>query len=234
MADRFEQSGTEVRLLDQYRESMNLKALLRSLVDYPGQNVRDVFDSLRGRLDIDAMAGVQLDRIGDIIGRPRPLVLDFSESGDAFEFTDTVSGSLAAKGFSSLDIPDQGGRFVSNVTNATLGDRDYRFLLKAQIFANTTAATVEDIEQYGSTVLNIPIRVVNSNYAISVQIVGKLTPVKKRIIHDTLEAAAGIAIDSITFGGTVDSFTFDGPVGTGFGSLAAPQVGDGFTRLLSE
>lgn len=230
---RFDQSGTDVRLLDQYRESTNLKALLKALVDAPSHNIRDVLESLRGRLDIDAMSGVQLDLIGDIIGRPRPFVLDFAESGDAFEFTDVTSGSTAAKGFSSLNSSDQGGGFVTDVTNAGMSDLDYRFLLKAQIFANTTAATVEDIERYGATILGTPVRVVNSHTSIGVQVAGRLTPVQKGIIRDTLQAAAGIAIESITFGVSSDSFTFDGPSGSGFGSLVEPEVGSGFARLLS-
>lgn len=233
MADRFDQSGTNVRLLDQYRESEKLKALLTALIDGPAQNIRDVMESLRGRLDIDTMSGVQLDRIGDIIGRPRPFVLDFAEAGDALEFTDVGGAQGTAKGFSSLQSPDQGGRFVTGVTNAPMDDFDYRFLLKAQIFANTTAATVEDIELYGTTVLQIPVTVVNSHTQISVQIAGRLSPVQQGIIRDTLQAAAGIGIDSISFGTSVDSFTFDGPSGTGFGSLAQPETGSGFTRLLS-
>lgn len=139
----------------------------------------------------------------------------------------------SAKGFASLQSPDQGGQFVSDVTNTPMGDSDYRLLLKAQIFSNTTAATVGDIELYGSTILGVPVEVVNSLYAITVQIPGRLSPVQKGIIRDTLEAAAGIAIDSVTFGSKTDSFRFDGPDGTGFGSLAESQDGSGFVRLLS-
>lgn len=114
MVDRFDQSGTDVRLLDQYRESAKLKALLRSVIDNPGQNVRDVLEQLRGRLDIDAMSGVQLDRIGDIIGRPRPFVLDFAESGDAFEFTELQFAAASGGTVADISDPDSGLLYTSS------------------------------------------------------------------------------------------------------------------------
>lgn len=260
--DRFDISGTDARLIDQYAESSDLKALLHSLIDGPSRDLRDVFTALKKRLDIDEMRGANLDRIGDIIGRPRPLALDFAEDGTAFEFSGltgtsgapltfdsdplefngdpivvmavTVGPSDPVKAFSSLGNPDQGGRFVGLTTNAFMGDQDYRVLLKAQIYANTTAATVEDIERYGETILGTPVTVVNTNIAISVQIAGRVSPVLRGVVKDTLEAAAGVRIDSISFGAAAaaDAFTFDGPSGTGFGAIGQPEVGSGFVRLL--
>lgn len=232
MIERFDTSGTDARILNQYVASPQLKSLLKGLIDGPSQNIRDVLSQLRGRLDIDAMDGAQLDGIGSIIGRPRPFVLDFAEAGDAFEFTDQMGVSVPEKAFGSLPFPNFGGKFASITANVPMGDTDYRVLLRATIFSNTTAATVQDIERFGSAVLGVLVTVVNTHTQISVQIDGRVSPVQRKIIRATLEAAAGIGIDSFSFGTSPDSFTFDGPSGTGFGSLTDPQVGSGFTRLL--
>lgn len=233
MSDRFINSGTEVRLLDQYRESVRLKALLNSLIDGPSVTIQSALQQLKGRLDIDSMVGAQLDGIGSIIGRPRPFVLDFAEAGDAFEFKDIPNPSDPTRSFGSLTVPDSGGKFAALTGNILMADGDYRILLRAAIFSNTTAATVPDIEVYGTAVLGFPVTVVNTLNQISIQISGRLSPVQRTIIRETLVAAAGIGIDSISFGTSPDSFTFDGPSGTGFGSLTDPQVGSGFARLLS-
>ncbi|MBT8410692.1 MAG: hypothetical protein KJP02_02700, partial [Octadecabacter sp.] len=56
--------------------------------------------------------------------------------------------------------------------------------------------------------------------------------VVRGIIQDTLQAAAGVRIDSFTYGARADAFQFDGGTGTGFGEIGTAQTGGGFTRLL--
>ena len=228
-----------------------LVALLKVLIDTPYTNLSAAFGQLRGRLDIDTMDGVQLDGIGQILGQPRPQVLDFAEAGTAFEFSeDGLSGSAwddagvwddagtwsdgsdPNKAFSSLDAPDQGGRFAGLTTNQLMGDVDYRVLLRARILANTTAATIPDLEAYGTAVLGVPVRVVNGLGQISITVTGRLSPVIRGVFQETMQAAAGVGIISFTYGVSPDSFTFDGPGGTGFGATNQPKSGSGFARLL--
>lgn len=255
--DRLDILGVENRLLDQYRDSDDLRSLLTALIDGPRASVQDALIALRSRLDIDAMTGVQLDGIGSIIGRPRPFVLDFAEAGTAFEFTQTdgvawIMGagvwddsllwddsatwrddslSVPEKGFSSLQAPDSGGRFASLGTNTPMSDADYRVLLKATILRNTTAATVPDLEAYGEALIGAPVRVVNSLYEITIEIAGRLSPVLRGVVQDSMQAAAGIRIAAFTYGVAADAFRFDSN-GTGFGQIGTAQTGSGFARLL--
>jgi len=74
-AERWDITGTDQRLLDQYRDSPLLKALIKALVDSPIADLRGAFESLYGRLAIATSEGVQLDKIGTIVGAPRPNAL---------------------------------------------------------------------------------------------------------------------------------------------------------------
>ena len=245
------QVGTDSRLLDQYKGSPKLVALLKALIDTPYQELSAALGQLRGRLDIDTMSGLQLDGIGQILGQPRPQVLDFAEAGQAFEFIEDgmagtvwddtgtwddagtwVDGSDPNKAFSSLDAPDQGGRFAGLATNQLMGDADYRVLLRARILANTTAATIPDLEAYGTAVLGVPVRVVNGLGQISITVTGRLSPVIRGVFQETIQAAAGVGIIDFVYGVAADAFTFDGPGGTGFGATDQPKSGSGFARLL--
>lgn len=75
MSERWGITGTDNRLLDQYRESENIKALFRSILDNPTSAIRAAMESLYARLSIQQSEGAQLDGIGDIVGAPRPLAL---------------------------------------------------------------------------------------------------------------------------------------------------------------
>lgn len=74
-AERWDVTGTANRLLDQYRESDKLIAMLQALLDTPFEDIRLAFESFYSRLAIAQSEGVQLDRIGDIVGAPRPKAL---------------------------------------------------------------------------------------------------------------------------------------------------------------
>jgi len=90
MSERWDITGVDNRILNQYRDSPNLLALLRVLIDTPNDELRAAFESLLTRLDIDASVGIQLDLIGTIVGRPRPTVLDplLVQDEGFFEFRD--------------------------------------------------------------------------------------------------------------------------------------------------
>ncbi|QMV49888.1 MAG: hypothetical protein [Mu-like cryoconite phage AB09] len=60
----------EGRLLEQYKDKPNIKALIDSLVA-PIQTLEDAFDDLNNKRGIAGAVGVQLDRLGDIVGVTR-------------------------------------------------------------------------------------------------------------------------------------------------------------------
>ena len=104
MSERWDITGVNKRILEQYRASPNLLALFKALIDDPHSELRAAFEALLGRLNIDAMEGVQLDGIGAIIGRPRPTVLDpiLVQGEGFFEFRDTLDPNDPDLGFDSL------------------------------------------------------------------------------------------------------------------------------------
>lgn len=59
------------RLLFQYKGSTNLRNMITILIGDQVQNLEDAIFSLYGRLDIDGSSGIQLDRIGTIVGQER-------------------------------------------------------------------------------------------------------------------------------------------------------------------
>jgi hypothetical protein len=65
-------SGTNERLINQYRDSPKLKALFNVLIDKAQESLVEAALPLLYRLDIDKMEGINLDYIGDIVGLPRP------------------------------------------------------------------------------------------------------------------------------------------------------------------
>lgn len=132
------------RLAQQYQDSPRLKALLGILVD-EADKIAAAFEQLRLRLDIDQSVGVQLDLIGEIVGKARPRT-DPAED-EAFAFA-TGPGL----GFGSTTDPTIGGYFGSLSDIFTeripLNDEGYRKYLRAAIYAAQAICTVEDIYKF--------------------------------------------------------------------------------------
>lgn len=231
---RIDECGTDVRLLDQYRRSPRLIALLGAVIDRPAKDIRVAVESLYGRLDIDRSKGVQLDRIGEIVGRSRPsryddLLVDFGDETFAFKEGEFDSPDRA---FSSLDDDTVGGRLAALSQGRPMPDRDYRLLLKATIHRNTSGSTIPEIERYTALVLGQAASVLVGFTVIDVQFPRPLRPQERRIIERTMRPAAGIRIRDRSFSRGPDGFGFSGRAGnTGFGSIGAQHVGDGFARL---
>jgi len=91
-------------VLEQYKASPRLLALLEALVDGPAGDVKAALIQLLGRLDIDAMEGVQLDLIGRIVGRSRPDVFDpiLVQDTGFFEFRAIADANDPDLGFDAL------------------------------------------------------------------------------------------------------------------------------------
>jgi hypothetical protein len=102
--ERFDIAGTGARVLEQYKASPRLLALLEALVDGPAGDVKAALIQLLGRLDINAMEGMQLDLIGRIVGRSRPDVFDpiLVQDTGFFEFRAIADANNPDLGFDAL------------------------------------------------------------------------------------------------------------------------------------
>ena len=230
---RWDNTGTENRLINQYADSPKLKALIDALVDTPAAEVKAAMGSLYRRLNIDLMSGVQLDRIGYIVGQERPdsfsPIFVGSDPDTAFTFLD--GSNDPDKGFSGVERKDVGGQFVGLEPEQQMLDPAYRTLLKAAIYRNTAGATIPEIEEYSKLVLGVAANVINGLTFIDVQFQRPLSTQERAIIEATLKPAAGIRIRFLSFSRGERPFGFAGGDNSGFGGVGVEQDGSGFVRL---
>jgi hypothetical protein len=217
------------KVLFQYRNSPKVLALIRAFIaEYPF--LSEVIKSLETRLDIDLSEGVQLDGIGEIVGRPRPLTEEIKPD-DVFTFL-----GADGLGFSSLDRPDIGGRFQGLAGGIFLGpmpDADYRILLRATIYANHATSTVDSLSTYVLFVLGVAARVYTHVGWVDMTFQTPVNKVWLKIIDDFMPIAAGIGLRYLAYTNGPLGFGFRGAKNSGFGSIAVEQTGSGFAGLLN-
>lgn len=202
------------RLIWQYRDKPNVRALIASiLVEF--DNIGDALDALRTRLDIDLSQGVQLDKIGELVGQSRPNTVSIDDT-DTFAFDDTDD----AKGFSGIGRVDIGGRFVglNGLIVGAMPDAEYRTLLRATIFATSGLSDIDHLSEYGQSVTGGEVFLSESIGSVDVFLPRPVSTSEATLIRDTLPVAAGIAVGSITY-------SLSGDIGFHFGSAAFPDAG---------
>jgi hypothetical protein len=217
------------RIYDKY-----LQMLLSGKVEL--QNV--IKDTMQLR-SIDTAVGVQLDVIGEIVGRSRGLVT--SEIFTYFGF----DGALQADSFSSTTDPTVGGQWYS--LNAPVGisrepsDDEYRLILKAKIIKNRTMARPEDVISAYKFLFGASQVTIEEISPAEVRIgIGKiLNNVERGLLFDLggagqlLPKPAGVSYSYTEFqAGRV--FATDGfPGARGTGDLSDPSVGGFLSNLIS-
>lgn len=175
----------EYRLIDQYRESPLLMALLMVLIDNPLPDIETALEQLSLRLSIDDMTGKNLDAIGEIVGLKRPASLgDETEYYDGV-FTYSSSGALVtdkAKGYGF-------GEYPADVDFSAMGDADYRRFLKAKIIKNNSNKTILDCQKAAQLILGEPYDV--TEYTNTVRFRGERPPAP--VFVATLKAVVPVA-----------------------------------------
>jgi len=182
------------RLVYQYRDSPKVVGTVDALLsEYP--RICETLNDLLTRLDIDLSRGVQLDGIGEIVGRPRPNTEDL-EPEDLL----VLDGSEPGLGFSSLDQPTIGGRFIGMEGGGfgPMPDHDYRTLLRAAIFGNYATGSVQDVVDYAAFVLDARVFLVEDIGVVNFQFDRVLRPFEVRILLATVPLAAGVRIGTFT------------------------------------
>ena len=216
------------KLIYQYQGSPRVRALCEALLTEYG-TIAGVTAALRTRLDIDASQGVQLDGIGEIVGRPRPLTVQI-DPADAFAFDGPDPGA----GFSGEGRPDIGGRFVgvNGLIIGAMPDEQYRVLIRATIFANYAKSTLDNIAAYGRFVLGAEINVTEGIGFVDISVGRPLSPPEIEIIRETIPLAAGIRLGQITFSLGDGGFGFAGDErNSGFDNVDGLGSGAGFVGI---
>lgn len=218
-------SGQLAKVIYQYRHSPNVLGLIRALLTGYAEAYSEG-DALYTRTDIAESVGAQLDGIGEIVGRPRPLTEQIAEA-DAFAFAGGTG-----KGFSGIGRPDIGGRLVGvdGLIIGAMGDVDYRTLLRATIHANYADSTIDNIGEYVRFIIGSEASITQGVGFIDVTFPRPLGPTELRIIDAAIPVAAGIRVRYKSYSLDAGAFSFAGNVnGTGFGD----PDGSGFTGLFS-
>lgn len=130
------------RVATQYTESAKFLATLSALCGM-AQELETALLQVRDITDIDNARGVQLDIIGDIVGVsrliPNAILLPF------FGFADGA-GSVT---FGEEGVPGTGARFrdedEASTATTSLGDPEYRLIIRAKIVKNHATGTNDDI-----------------------------------------------------------------------------------------
>lgn len=205
------------RVTEQYKSAPDFNAYITALLQAPN-NIELAGQAVAESLDIDVAEGVQLDRIGEIVGFGR----DIPEAYPLpfFGFTDTPEGLPYGD-----DIFGGGGAFyeegADNLTTWHLTDVQYRKFLRARILRNKSIGTHEDfiaILQLIFPTDGIIVRDVDDHLRISIGL-DRATDVSETIILSypgLLPKPGGVALVNLPFSSLITYFGFD-PTGAPYG-----------------
>jgi hypothetical protein len=197
-------SGSFARLLLQYKQAPQLLALFETLFDNPYTDLEVKADVLRTLYDIDISEGVQLDKIGEIVGRPRP---DSFNDADVFQegifqFAGNADPNPVFDvdlGYGDIDNPLIGGRWDRGTLDAkALNDIDYRKVLKGHIWARNSRGIITDYEQYGTIVFGSPCQVFPFVGSLLIVFPYYLNSVATQVVFESLSIVLGIRVQIAT------------------------------------
>lgn len=170
------------RLLDQYRESPNVINLIDALAG--ATDLQSAFEAMQLRLSIDDMEGVNLDRIGFIVGQPRPFLTSDDDESFAFE---------GAGGLGFNDGVWRSSDYVPNVGNAA-DDVTYRRFLRAAILRNYANGSMPDIVRFIDLALGKQPVILNRLGFIELNFSDQLLSFEVDLLQNNLPLAAGIGL----------------------------------------
>lgn len=223
------------KIATEYRAAENLKGYVAALLcDH------DVIDSLfaliADRLNIDTQEGVNLDRIGKLVGQPRGVI----NASDVAFFG--FAPHPQAKSFGDPLDPSVGGRFRSPgeplTGNKPLNDEEYRVFIRARIFKNHARSTPDELIRFLKLILgaDMPVYLQTARPRAGhgwIAFGRRLTLNEQYLLTgtDIMPRTLGVTYDVRDFTAG-KAFGFKGapfPVG-GFGDPAVPGSGAAFAR----
>jgi hypothetical protein len=179
---------------------------------------------------LDTAKGINLDIIGEIVGKERPTVPQALV--DFFGFSDDP----LALGFGSDTDPTQGGQFydINNGTYILADDDVYLFAIRGQIILNFTSMIASETTALLSFLVGgATIRYfLNGNLHPVYEIYKMVTPAEAEIIKDLpsllgVDDVVYLSMDTPTFG------FYDDPTAFGFGSDTDASQGGYFAKILT-
>lgn len=221
----------------QYRASTNLIAYVQALLcDH--NTLDSLLILIADRLNIDTQEGVNLDRIGEIVGQPRTTI---EASGIAFF---GFAPHPQAHGFGSPFDPAVGGRFRGPgeplTGNKRLDDIEYRVFIRAKIFKNHARSTPDELITFLKLIFGAttPVYVENARPRPGHALIsfGRQLNLNEQYLltgTDILPQTTGVTYHIRDYAEV--AFGFNGapfPVG-GFGTPGVPGTGAPFRRFVT-
>jgi hypothetical protein len=178
---------------DQFQDSPRLEATVRSLLQ-PMQGVQLTLLRMHRDRWLDTAEGAQLDGIGEIVGLAR--VLDNAVFSTFFGFV----GQPAIGGFGEARLRRSHENHLSGST--TLGDAEYRRLLRWKIAINNGRGTAPEIVAALRTIFEVPRVIVEDAGTAAIRIwiaqpAGARNPLMANAAR-WVPKAAGVRISVIT------------------------------------
>lgn len=225
------------RLLQQFKHSTKLIALIDSLIEGQGE-LEVVLDQLLTQRSVETAVGPQLDIIGEIVGQPRS-ILDVT--GLKFFAYQAASGDI--DGYGTNTDPTVGARYRGATeetgTYRELGDAEYRIFIKSKIMQNVGIVTIPELQDAivfmlgeGTVVSVAELPPAKATLTIISKI--PVSTAQLLATNDAFPRPAGVAYTTITFstgdGGIFAFNTFSG--GSTFGEVEDPTTGGVFTEIV--
>lgn len=226
MVDRVAQA--EGLLIEQYRDSENLKALIGAATAELQESEQAHIDLLNNR-SIDTAIGVNLDIIGRILVIDRPFTDPDPE--DVFTFDNP---SEIGQGFTNVSGSLLGGYYIglNPIDNQTYSDSNYRFVLKGKIVFNNTNGSLADMVAYASLLFDVDFVITEKIGSVTLFVARTVGLQERRILEQTFPLPAGISLGSIVTSTGYDTFAFAGDdTGLGFGDSSDAGVGGGLASV---
>lgn len=164
------------------------------------QDITATANSIPSMFDIDNAYGNQLDVVGEWVGRKRvvediltPVFFGFQDDIAALPFGEVINVAVGGRFY------EQGESFSSS---STLGDPEYRTVLKAKIVRNQWDGSIEGMENSLQYVFNTQAAVIDTGtLSLDVKIGRPITQIEKTLLStfDLLPRASGVKINTIQY-----------------------------------
>lgn len=183
------------RILDQYKDAPKWVAFIQSVGKLFDDTDAIIEHLLFGRF-MDTAVGFELDRIGTILGYPRPYIED---TENIFTYRSYLDINVQSKGFGTVSDPAVGGKYTSAyglTSDIQLDDDAYRALLFIRSRVMSLGPSIPELYQwitewFGVDVaITVPL-VLNINIEITS---GSLTAYQRRLIENFGPTLPGVAV----------------------------------------
>lgn len=183
------------RLLDQYRDNPRIVGYLEA-IGARADDSEDIVVALMFGGYLDTAEGWLLDRLGALLGTPRPA----SEQVDGIFTYRSVTNPvhIANRGYGSLAVPGLGGMYQSLrglYTDELASDLEYRRILRTRAAAIGSGASIPALFEWLVAVTGVGITIAETGpAAVSVTIDALIPYQTRRMIENRSPALAGVSV----------------------------------------